>query len=377
MPVIGPDNAKRANAHLRWAERYRQNGNAVKAIAHFGRGVEYKSRIRFGTIAFVEWISFDLTDIQVNNLVIRGTYVREMLKKYNESAPVDPEMLAAALSKNHKVGNKPAKPHETILNTNAAGSTMKKEYNGFLMAIGAPRTTPYIGSNMGPLICIIVPGTEPVINIFQESVEFVRNMAEAVRLFSRLNELAIISALRYMCTIAASDTSGALTEAVESAAAIETNTLGSVTETKKLETAIAARTAQVKSAPNAQGSKEDLTTDFLHMIALLSAVEQGLNKHNQSLEKTMGLKIQLFCQTWEITGSEDAGPPNFSMPSPHFQTCLIVTNREMLVQYIHANTSLKGAEEHVSSFEKLASRLPEVMEKEYKQKLVNVSKLLA
>ena len=41
MPIAGADHASRASAHLRWAERYNGSGDAEKAVAHFGRALEY------------------------------------------------------------------------------------------------------------------------------------------------------------------------------------------------------------------------------------------------------------------------------------------------------------------------------------------------
>ena len=50
MPIAGSDHASRASAHLRWAERYNESGDSRKAVAHFGRALEYdrsaKSRER-------------------------------------------------------------------------------------------------------------------------------------------------------------------------------------------------------------------------------------------------------------------------------------------------------------------------------------------
>ena len=38
------DYTARANAHYRWAERYNRNGKEAKALAHFGRALEYDKR---------------------------------------------------------------------------------------------------------------------------------------------------------------------------------------------------------------------------------------------------------------------------------------------------------------------------------------------
>ena len=48
MPRAGPDARERANAHLRWAERYNRSGDPEKARAHFGRALKYDSA--FGPI---------------------------------------------------------------------------------------------------------------------------------------------------------------------------------------------------------------------------------------------------------------------------------------------------------------------------------------
>ena len=57
MPV---DYAARATAHYRWAERYNEKGNSKKALAHFGRALEYDKRAKptdpaFGDRRFGEW----------------------------------------------------------------------------------------------------------------------------------------------------------------------------------------------------------------------------------------------------------------------------------------------------------------------------------
>ena len=38
------DYTARATAHVRWAERYNKTGNPKKAVAHFGRALEYDKR---------------------------------------------------------------------------------------------------------------------------------------------------------------------------------------------------------------------------------------------------------------------------------------------------------------------------------------------
>lgn len=48
MPRAGHNASERANAHLRWAERYNKSGNPEKAISHFGRALKYDSA--FGPI---------------------------------------------------------------------------------------------------------------------------------------------------------------------------------------------------------------------------------------------------------------------------------------------------------------------------------------
>jgi hypothetical protein len=41
MPIAGDKREDRANAHLRWADRYSNYGDVHKATAHFGRAMEY------------------------------------------------------------------------------------------------------------------------------------------------------------------------------------------------------------------------------------------------------------------------------------------------------------------------------------------------
>ena len=48
MPQAGDDSTSRAEAHMRWAKRYSEDGNARKAAAHFGRALDYTTRPRFG-----------------------------------------------------------------------------------------------------------------------------------------------------------------------------------------------------------------------------------------------------------------------------------------------------------------------------------------
>jgi hypothetical protein len=47
MPEAGDDATARAEAHMRWARRYSDDGNARKAAAHFGRALDYTAP-RFG-----------------------------------------------------------------------------------------------------------------------------------------------------------------------------------------------------------------------------------------------------------------------------------------------------------------------------------------
>ena len=44
MPVAGNRAEDRAKAHARWAERYSRTGNVDRAVAHFGRAIEYDRR---------------------------------------------------------------------------------------------------------------------------------------------------------------------------------------------------------------------------------------------------------------------------------------------------------------------------------------------
>jgi hypothetical protein len=44
MPVAGNRTEDRANAHIRWAERYIRAGDVDRAISHFGRAIEYNRR---------------------------------------------------------------------------------------------------------------------------------------------------------------------------------------------------------------------------------------------------------------------------------------------------------------------------------------------
>jgi hypothetical protein len=46
MPLAGSRDADRARAHLRWAERYSRTDEPNKAVAHFGRALEYDRRSR-------------------------------------------------------------------------------------------------------------------------------------------------------------------------------------------------------------------------------------------------------------------------------------------------------------------------------------------
>jgi hypothetical protein len=47
MPIAGENREDRANAHLRWADRYSNYGDVHKATAHFRRAMEY-TQSRFG-----------------------------------------------------------------------------------------------------------------------------------------------------------------------------------------------------------------------------------------------------------------------------------------------------------------------------------------
>jgi tRNA A-37 threonylcarbamoyl transferase component Bud32 len=59
MPRAGTDRGARAEAHLRWAKRYHDQGNTHKATAHFGRTLEYERAAKFGTglVGFAEQLT--------------------------------------------------------------------------------------------------------------------------------------------------------------------------------------------------------------------------------------------------------------------------------------------------------------------------------
>jgi hypothetical protein len=48
MPQAGADAASRMDAHIRWAGRYNDAGVPAKAVAHFGRALDYSERAGFG-----------------------------------------------------------------------------------------------------------------------------------------------------------------------------------------------------------------------------------------------------------------------------------------------------------------------------------------
>ena len=57
MPPAGPERRSRANAHMKAARRYASEGgedNAKKAMAHFGRALDYGASQRFGAPDDVE-----------------------------------------------------------------------------------------------------------------------------------------------------------------------------------------------------------------------------------------------------------------------------------------------------------------------------------
>lgn len=60
MPRAGTDRGARAEAHLRWAQRYHDEGNTHKATAHFGRTLEYERAAKFGAghlVGFAEQLT--------------------------------------------------------------------------------------------------------------------------------------------------------------------------------------------------------------------------------------------------------------------------------------------------------------------------------
>ena len=44
MPLAGTDRASRSRAHVKWAERHAKKGDLPKALAHFGRALDYSAR---------------------------------------------------------------------------------------------------------------------------------------------------------------------------------------------------------------------------------------------------------------------------------------------------------------------------------------------
>lgn len=375
MPVAGNNPRARANAHLRWAERYHSEGRSAKAMAHFGRGLDYESMLRFGTnepsaSEFVEFISFVPNREQLGTLLARGVEVRGWLDKYRSDKDERGGELLKSLGKPDKKGEYPPEitlPHDTILSKMAtklrAGgpNPTAKDIGGLKMAVCVPRSTPYIGENMGPLISIAVSKDDPVINLFHLSENFVHDAADAGRKFAQESEITIISALRYMCTVAETISDAHLTEAVAIAEGME-RSIG--LDASKHEVLVASIVDKGAKADE-KSARKDLHNTMKMLLCVEACIRGG-----QRLSE-MGLALDLFFQTWDV----DTGSPNFSVPSPHFQTCLAITNKELL----HEQMKKKGmTEEQISpltlSFECLATMLRSSMSN-YAKKFVRVSAL--
>lgn len=52
MPLAGTDRASRSRAHVKWAERHARAGDVPKALAHFGRALDYSARAQCQAPAF-------------------------------------------------------------------------------------------------------------------------------------------------------------------------------------------------------------------------------------------------------------------------------------------------------------------------------------
>jgi hypothetical protein len=113
---------------------------------------------------------------------------------------------------------------------------------------------------------------------------------------------------------------------------------------------------------------EGVRPHFLNTITMLACVEECLGRDSRLKLSDMGLTFELFCQTWDVV----TGKPNFSVPSPHFQTCLIVTDREKLLGHMGTVSTSVVGNEHVESFETL-SRMLGLKMSEYEKKFVRVS----
>ena len=48
MPAAGTDSDERERAHMQWAQRYNKRGDVSRALAHFGRALEYSDMASFG-----------------------------------------------------------------------------------------------------------------------------------------------------------------------------------------------------------------------------------------------------------------------------------------------------------------------------------------
>ena len=385
MPLAGSNPHARASAHLRWAERYHREGKAAKAMAHFGRGLDYESMLRFGTIKeqfdeFIEFISFVPKAEQVSRLIRRGVQVKSTLDQYKaDPGKMDQaqkaDLIASMGKKTPKKGNstEPEKeekvplPHETVLSKNATFSNGKggkpnpvarvyRQY-GLKLAVAMPRSTPYVDANMGPQICAAVSDDNSIINLFHLSEGFVRNAVEDVTRYAAENELTMIQALQYMCMVPESDSEEHMENAVKKAQELESVIGLDTSKEEDLE-------KKIKTKQKAIHEKEQLE-HFRNVNKMLSCVEDGIHRKGLTLTG-MGLKLELFCQTWDV----DSLNPNFSIPSPHFQTCLIITNEQLLRDRVDAT------EAHIASFQSLATAMRSSMANEdYRHKFVLLSAL--
>jgi hypothetical protein len=333
-------------------------------MAHFGRGLDYESMLRFGTPhpnIFIEGISFVPTDDEVKTLVEIGKQTRRDLDKYQEmlaGTEVDEELRTRLTSTMSKEKKSLTLPQDTPLSKNADKSSSAMIYSGRKIAVGVPRSTPYASANMGPQICIAVSKKDPIINLFHESPSFVYGVASDVRRFANENGLKLVSALRYMCTVAASNSAVDVADAVDSVAGLE----------EFIGTDVMAREALEKKIVE-KGAQVDINNARLHFrntMTMLTCVEECIRRGTTLSD--MGLTFELFCQTWDVQTFE----PNFSVPSPHFQTCLIVTDRARLLGHMQTIGTSGVGEEHIESFETLSSMLTDKMGA-YKNKFVRVS----
>lgn len=122
--------------------------------------------------------------------------------------------------------------------------------------------------------------------------------------------------------------------------------------------------------------------DYVKTAEVLNCVNTRLETKDEATLADFGLKLVSFCQTWDVEkgsagdyslGLGEEMLPNFSVPSPHFQTRVVVADEEQLTRCLNGNGKTS---DHVAAYARNADALTQLFkDRSYEGKFVNLDAL--